>query len=294
MKTCLLVLALCMIACWPAKASAQALSGNVTWGGWNFTWAVENNAAVSIKYASFNGVTYIHSASMPVIRVQYDSTCGPYMDRITTSNINKTAANEYVRVDTISSTELRVWVDATISSYRLIQYWIFNTAGYIDTRLYSSGLQCQINHRHHPYWRIDADVAGAGDDQIRVRRKDGTFLYYGSEFNRNKLVSPEIDYWIITDKTNQRHLVIQPGVADGAADAFASYDFYGRKWGWEHIPWASNVSGYADQGDLVLGSNNGEAIDGVDVVGWYVAHLAHAASSGPTQWFYVGPRLWAL
>jgi len=287
-----------LVALTSSHASAQATYGSKTWGGYTFGWSVDSNAGVSLQNVSYNGTHYIAKASMPVIRVQYDlppgMICGPYMDRIGPANI-VLENGEYVRFWEAGG-QLVVWVRAQISSYALEQQWIFNSNGRIDSRLFSSGLQCSYNHRHHPYWRIDADIGDSANDEIRVRYTDGRIFYVPNEFNRNKLTSPAVANWFFRDGPTGKKLTVTPG-ADGSADAFAGFDFYGRKYQspTEHMPWASNVGGFSDQGDLVLGSNNGEVIGpagpSTDVVGWYVAHLLHLASGGPSQWQAVGPSL---
>jgi hypothetical protein len=280
-------------------ASAQATSGTKTWGGFAFTWTIDNNAGVSLQDVSFNGTKYIAKASMPVIRVQYDTpagvVCGPYMDRLGPANIIPENGS-YVRFYELNG-QLIVWIRSQIASYALEQHWVFNASGRIDSLLFSSGLQCVYNHRHHPYWRIDADVGDAVNDEIRVRYSDGRVFYVPREFNRNKLTSPAVSNWYFYDRVSGKRLTVTPGSADGNADGFASYDFYGRlyKEPLEHMPWAPNVGGYADQGDLVLGSNNNESIGpgspSTDVVGWYVGHLFHPSTVGATQWQAVGPSL---
>ena len=290
---------LAMLASSPSNAHAQTTTGTKTWGGYSFTWIVDNNAGISLQNVSFNGTHYIAKASLPVIRVQYDTppgvVCGPYMDRMGPSNIEP-ANGSYARFWEANG-QLIVWIKAQISSYALEQQWIFNANGRIDALLFSSGLQCSHNHRHHPYWRIDADVGDTRNDEIRVRYTDGRVFYVPNEFNRNKLTSPAISNWHFYDRVNGKKLTVTPGWNDGSADSFASFDFYGRlyKWPAEHMPWAPNVGGFADQGDLVPSSNNGEVIGpasaNIDVLGWYVGHLVHLASAGSAQWISVGPSL---
>jgi hypothetical protein len=293
-----LIAAVALLSFATSSASAQTTSGTRTWGGWSFGWSVDASSGLNITNVTFNGTRYITRMNMPVIRVQYDtgaSPCGPFMDRLGTGNIVPDSTS-FVRIAEING-RLFVWIVAQISAYALEQQYIFNTNGRIDTRLFSSGLQCSRNHRHHPYWRIDADVGDTVNDEIKTRYTDGRILWYANEFNRNKLVSPAIADWRIVDKPTQRQVIITPGTGDGSADSFASFDFYGRRYhgGEGAYPWASGVSGFADQGDLVLPSNNNEVIgpadSTIDVLGFYVAHLNHLASAGATQWIAVGPSL---
>lgn len=286
-----------LLMSWASAGWCQATSGHVDWNGFSFDWAIENNAGVSIKNVHVNGTKYLHSMAMPVIRVQYNSSCGPYMDRISPSFINPSNGS-YVRINTNAAGNLEVWIDATISAYRLRQYYIFQkttifgqTSYILTSRLYSSGLQCVVDHRHHPYWRIDADVAGAAGDEIRTTRTDGTTVVAQVEFSRNKMSNPPVSYWQVRDIATGRYLHILPPV-DNNADSFATRDFYATRYnGLEHIPWASNVSGFTDQGDLLLGAVNGQAVGNTDVVVWVTSHLNHPASLGSSQWAFVGPTM---
>jgi hypothetical protein len=288
--------ALALLGLSASHASAQPTMGTKTWGNFSFLWAVEDSAGLSLTDVTFNGTKYIHRVSLPVIRVQYDgNACGPYMDRMSTDVITPLNGN-YVRFQE-TSTQLIVSIKAQISAYALEQQYSFNTNGRIDMRLFSSGLQCVVDHRHHPYWRVDADIGDSGNDEIRVRYKDGRVFVANYEYNRNKLTAPQVSNWIFRDGVTNKQMTITPGSGDGSADSFASWDFYARryKYPYEHMPWANGVSGFADQGDLVLGSHNNEvtgpASPSVDVLGWYVGHLVHPASLGPTQMLSVGPSL---
>lgn len=46
-------------------------------------------------------------------------------------------------------------------------------------RLYSSGLQCNYNHRHHTYWRFDFDIDGADQDLVLEYNSNTPDLGYG-------------------------------------------------------------------------------------------------------------------
>lgn len=310
MRRTLLTFLVAVVA--PVLAHSDAISaplalssGNtpITWQGFSIHWAISDTAGIGIRNVSYNGTNYIFRADMPVIRVRYaQDACGPFIDRLTPDDgdigkINTHVVNgeaQYIRVDYPDSATMRIWIDATVGSYRLQQYWFFHAAGGISARLYSSGLQCQFDHTHHPHWRIDADVSGSTNDQIVERRTDGTVITLSSEGQRLKK-NPGVSRWIIRDKSTNKELWISPSSFDGAADTFATWDFAARRYnGLEHVPWAASYVGYDDTpagGDLVLGSNNAQGIDGEDVLGWYSGHLFHANSLGPTQWVWVGPTM---
>ena len=101
---------------------------------------------------------------------------------------------------------------------------------------------------------------------------------------------------LVEDFGTTKYVYLQPGPNDGLADAFSTADFAGRLYHSpiEDEPWAPNSMTFADQGELVLNSDNGEDVYQEDVVMWYAGHLSHAVADGPNQWHYVGPTLWCL
>src|SRR5262245_11451302 len=83
-RSLLLSVALVMsILTLPVVSSAQ-LSGNVTWNGWTFSYAVSSkNDGLSLKGVKFQNLPIIATISLPVVRVFYDNnTCGPFADRL--------------------------------------------------------------------------------------------------------------------------------------------------------------------------------------------------------------------
>jgi hypothetical protein len=285
-----------VLTCFHSEASAQPMSGNVNAYGWTFTWAVDSTSGVKVRDVWRNGVRYMHNGSLPVIRVQYDAMCGPFIDRIKWDNIQPDGAGNKVRV-TENSEWLTVWVQAKISSYWLTQAWWFHkTMGLLVPEFGSSGLQCEFNHRHHPLWRFDFDVGSSSNNRVQTYNA-GVYSWQFTEFNTTKaavgndvIIFPDSDWSIFAN--------LHPNPNDGTTDSFANWDYAGRRYpSFQNDPWAPWEGLYADQGDLESAShpntsNNGESIDIQDIVFWYSAHLAHAMSAGGSQWSYVGPNVW--
>jgi hypothetical protein len=162
----------------------------------------------------------------------------------------------------------------------------------------SSGLQCEINHRHHPYWRFDFDVQSAGNNRVQTF-KSGVHTDRNFEFNTTKAIAGnDVIIFPATDLTVFANL--KPGGNDGTPDGFANWDYAGRRYpSLQNDPWAPGSTSFADQGDLeAVGnpntSNNGESINTADVVFWYSGHIPHAASAGSTQIAYVGPWVYLI
>jgi hypothetical protein len=273
--------------CFQSSASAQAMSGSVNQDGWTFNWSATSTSGLRITNVRKNGVVFLYDGSMPAIRVQYDGNCGPYTDRIKWDNILADGMGNKVR-SSVNPYWIRVWVESQIASYHLTQSWYFERAGSrVVSELQSSGLQCTLDHRHHPYWRYDFDIAGSGNNSIKTG-VGGVTTTRTTEFNTSKSFSGKV-VGFYNNGIPSKYVHLIPGDYDGTPDTFAGWDHAGRRYpSQQNDPWGPTFPDYVDTGDLESAthpstSNNGEAINGQDIVFWYNAHLVHAASAGPTQ-----------
>ena len=271
-----------------------AQSGQTVWGSWSFDWEVKDGAGIAIRNVVFDRHYVIYKASMPVIRVQYVSSCGPYADRIDWGNLIGVPWCNGAKVCQRSFTAsgrnwLELGVYARIGAYHLYQVWYFSEDGWVQARLYSKGLQCAYDHNHHPYWRMDFDVDGAADNQIFVFDNNRPNEGWGSgwhliteELNQTKSPASGRVWFVRNDRTAKGIWVI-PNPGDGVADSFCNKDAGMRLYhGAEDKPWAFGAWGH-------LGYDDGEVIAKRDIVFWYVAHMHHEASHGGDQWHGVGP-----
>src|SRR5262245_45276265 len=159
--TIAIVAALVAQICFERNASAQPMQGSINSYGWSFNWSVMSTSGLQISNLRHNSVSFMARGSLPALRVKYEQFCGPYLDRIKWDNILPDELGNKVRV-TENGDWLTVWVRAQIASYALTQAWWFHkTLGLMVPEVGSSGLQCENNHRHHPYWRFDFDVVTA-------------------------------------------------------------------------------------------------------------------------------------
>jgi Copper amine oxidase, enzyme domain len=273
-----------------------AHSGHTVWGGWKLDWEVKDDAGIAIRNVTYNNELVIYKASMPVIRVRYtNDACGPYADRINWGNLldisncggNKVCQKSY---SANGKNWLELGVLAGIGSYRIYQVWYLSHDGGIRAAMWSRGLQCNVDHDHHPYWRMDFDINGFAADQVFVfdaNRGDegwGTGWHkYTNELNEVKNASTG-RVWFVRDNPTGHGMWVIPG-PDGTVDAFSTKDVAPRRYsGVEDEPWPFGASGH-------LGYDNGEDIQEKDVVLWYVAHLHHHAAEGSEQWHWAGPWL---
>lgn len=283
-----------------ARVLAQPMSGLITKDDWSISWNLNSVSGIRLTNVTRKGVRYLANASMPAVRVDYDGrACGPFLDRIKWSNINPDSSGNKLRVSLLTDW-IRVWVSATVESYRLEQSWWFSRAagafGTIVPELRSSGLQCKATHRHHPYWRMDIDVVSSVANRS-ITVKNGVHTIQPFEWNGVKeAVGNEI---LVTSLNDVRKVLrIFPGPNDGTFNTFARWDYGGRRFpSTKNDPWLPlDPNLVADIGDLEDINNpattaNMEVIDNADLEYWYVAHLQHSLAQGAMQVLGVGPTV---
>jgi hypothetical protein len=281
--------------------------GSVVWPGtasplWRFNWALadspdQEGIAVSSVYYRDRQVFY--KASLPSLRVQYSGPCGPYKDPLNYNNAQTTSQCPSTRVCQYSyvSNGLRALVIQSyhrIGAYRLTHRWTFWEDGQVYPRLYSAGLQCNYDHRHHAYWRFDFDIGGAGSDLFLQYDTNTPNQGWGNGWQpfttetTGVKNAPSQRSWAILDTGSGRGYHLLPGSNDGAADSFSNRDFW-------LIRYRGTEDKHGNQGtassDGLTPYVNGENVNGQDVVVWYCGHLSHHAHDGGDDWHETGPRL---
>jgi Copper amine oxidase, enzyme domain len=275
-----------------------AQSGHTNWNGWSFDWEVKDGAGLGIRNVSYNNELVLWKASMPVIRVHYaNNACGPYADRIDTYNLKPISWCNNATVCQKSYVSgghnmLEIGIEANIGQYDLYQVWYLSQDGWIGAHLFSRGLQCQIDHEHHPYWRMDFDINGFPNDQIFVFDNNRPNQGWGPGWmkftnERNDVKNPPTGrVWFVRDNPTGHGVWVFPDDANGPADTFSTKDIGARLYHYnEDEPWPFGATGH-------LGYDNNENIQEQDVVLWSVSHMHHQASQGSTVWHSSGP--WML
>jgi hypothetical protein len=279
-----------------STAAAAEHSGATQWGPWRFDWQVKDSAGLALRNVHYQGEQVIYKASMPVIRVQYDDDeCGPFADMIAWENMLEISSCDDRKVCQRSFSYdgqewLEVGVLAQIGEYGIYQVWYLSDDGQLTPRMWSSGMQCDVSHNHHAYWRLDLDVAGAEGDRVFVYDRGAPnegwgpgWHQYTGELNDRKDSATD-RRWFVRDDGTGRGMWILPG-PDGVADRFSTKDVGVRLYHHqEDAAWRFGARGH-------LGYDDRERVDGRDIVFWYVAHLRHLVSQGPTDWHWVGPYL---
>jgi hypothetical protein len=289
-------------------------AGNMTWGDWTFRWEVgdANKEGLVIKDARWKGTTVLYKGSLPVIRVKYRGNagslgagCGPYRDRIHWGNIKLTAGQTTPVTARVfaGGQQLELAVFAEIGGYDIYQAWYFHTAGFIQPTLYSSGWSCpwdsqsELDHKHHPYWRLDFDVEGTANQVWSIRRKsNGTVLTtkHSNEANNWKLADDADLSWTINKPNSSKHILIRYPTNERHDPAgspwfnFSSKDMAVRRYrGSEDVGWQFDWDEHL--GYLRPATEN---VDGQDIVFWAVGHLTHLWSRSDEDrphWHSTGP-----
>lgn len=288
-KACVLILALCIIV---AAGTASAEEGIVDWGGWKFSYSTRNAAGLELSNVTFGDRKILRKVSFPVMRVEYDNdVCGPYADILWTNSYvpieldppydSCNGSGLCARTYTQDGNEyLEVGVNAELGEYDIYQTYIFSPEGFFDSFVFSRGLQCEADHRHHAHWLFDFDIDGNDSDQ--VLKNSGNLQT--SEFNDRKAST---SYWTIQDPDSGLRVELNPGTYDGFTDDFSQWDVAVRK----RHQGEANGWRLGARGEIGDNYNNSESIDRQDIVLWYISHLDHKALEGSTKWHSSGPRI---
>jgi hypothetical protein len=276
-------------------------SGRVSWPPeaplWTFLWEVfdGDSEAIAFRDVRFRGKKVFHKASLPMIRVQYDSGHGPYKDPLSGGNMVGP-----VKVYEFTQSGFRCLVVESyhrIGRYHIVNRWLFWSDGLIQPQLHSAGLQHPSTHRHHVYWRFDFDIDGAANNLILEYTPPYTSpppnWGYGPGWKPLTFEQATWDTsdnrWAVLRKGSNLGYVIDRGEFDGHADNFSNYDVWVVAYrGGEDLKGRLGTR-YDDQ---IYQHVTGEDIDGKDVVLWYCAHLRHAVHDNRDEWHVCGPILW--
>lgn len=282
-------------------------SGSVTWPSpawplWRFNWVLANSPdaeGIAILSAYYRNHQVFYKASLPSLRVQYDHGCGPYKDPLNYDTAQPINGSSRVKAYwVISAGAFGVAVEAfyRIGQYRLTQRWTFWMDGRVSPRLYSAGLQCNDDHRHHTYWRFDFDIDGASNDIAFEYNTTTPNTGWGpgwhvKQVEMSRVKNPAtLRSWAVMDRGSGRGYHLVTGSNDGRADAFSTRDVWFMQYrGSEDRH--GRQGGASDDG-LAAYLNPGQSIAGTDLVIWYAGHLAHHADpDNADEWHSCGPTL---
>jgi hypothetical protein len=271
-------------------------SGRVKWPAdvpmWTFLWEVTDNDTEGIAFRDvfFRGKKVLHKASLPMIRVQYDSGNGPYKDRLRAGNMKHLKVYEFGQPSFLVVESYHHGGD--LGRYHIVNRWLFLRDGVILPQLMSAGLQHPSTHRHHCYWRFDFDILGESNNLALQHAHIGTDWGYGPgwipKVRELSTIHIADNVLIVRNKLRNMGYVIRRGDFDGASDAFSRLDVaITRYHGPEDMKGALGTA----RDDQIWKHVNGEDVDGQDLVMWYVAHLQHHVHDNGDEWHVCGPIL---
>ncbi len=292
-------LTVCLVA-FTLSNSPQAASfdgvHHQDWQEWSFDYQVSGDFdGLSLTNVKYKGVDILNKASLPVMRVFYDNdVCGPYADRmggnltpISWANNNVLALREFTQS---GRQWLELGIQDTIGDYVIYQAWYLSADGVLDGHIFSKGLQCNVDHVHYPYWRMDFDLAGDENDQIR-RFVNGNWQTISTESNES-VTTADNHRWQIRDTVTGDSVDIEFGSAgwdniDGTVSPVDSFDnnrIFGRRYK------SSEDEGWRYGAQSEVPHDNNENISSQDILLWYKGYLPHDASEGQNLWHSTGVR----
>jgi hypothetical protein len=275
----------------------MSVSGSVNWPPeapvWKFVWQLldGDTEAIAFRDVYFKGKKVFHKASLPMIRVRYDSGAGPYKDQLGIANMQGP-----VKVYEHNQSGFRHLVVESyhrIGRYHLVNRWFFRQDGLILPQLHSAGLQHNSTHQHHVYWRFDFDVGGSANN-LALEHTPGQSTNWGYGPGWRPMPGEEAFWfanrsWAVINKGSGLGYIINRGQFDGRADSFSNIEGAAVLYrGTEDL--RGGLGSSIDDG--IYQHVTGENIDGKDVVLWYVAHLNHFYHGPEFEWHVCGPLLW--
>ncbi len=267
------------------------------WQGWSFDYQVSGDFdGLSLTNIKYQGVDILHKASLPVMRVYYDrDVCGPYADRLGGRLTPVSWANNDALVLREFTQSGRQWLELgiqdTIGNYVIYQSWYLSADGILDGHIFSKGLQCNIDHIHYPYWRMDFDLAGEQNDQLR-KFVNNNWQIVTTESN-DSVTTATNHRWQVRDTLTGDSVDIEYGAAgwndiNGTVNPYSSFAnnlILGRRY---H---SSEDEGWTYGAQSEVPFDNNESINDQDIVVWYKGYLPHDAAEGPDLWHSTGVRL---
>jgi len=177
-----------------------------------------------------------------------------------------------------------------IGSYDINQVWYLGADGTLDGHVFSRGLQCDYSHIHYPMWRFDFDIDGEGDDRILRETANGNFVKYTTEFETNATDAFQHG-WFVEDALSGYRVRIDfdDGARNVPGDVVPAAAYANNRIG--GMLYRDTERGWVGGASTNFLYNNGENIDGADIVLWYSGYLPHSPEEGSELWHSTGVRL---
>jgi hypothetical protein len=279
-----------------ASPLALAAPTPVTWQSWAFEYEVTSTEGLNLTNVTFQGHLLLARLSFPVVRVFYENdACGPYADKLGGTVYPISWANNALLAVREFTLDGKLWYEIgirdVIGNYDLYQVYYLSADGTLEGHIYSKGLQCIVDHVHYPDWRMDFDLDGSSNDQI-LRDGGAGFTPLTTEFDED--ASSAVNHaWRVRDVTTGLYVDVLPGfdgfsIPDGSTTepvaGYTNHTVFGRRY-------HNNERAWTFPPTVQVPFNEGEDIDGEDIVLWYEGFLPHGADEGSALWHSTGVRL---
>lgn len=187
---------------WPHPAAACSAPYHVQWAGWDLCWQQDDLRAqgLEVNRAFFHNDSVAWKMGVPFSLTKYESPLGPGPFKDVLGRPGDADLFGYGRGALVLDPEtcprfhgegqlindgricvehrqgpnpaVTLWARYDLFNYRFIQGWTFDSRGTIEPFVALGGLLIEgsgvgsagQDHYHHVYWRIDFDIAGAGQD----------------------------------------------------------------------------------------------------------------------------------
>ena len=282
----------------------------------------KDGSALELRGVSYRGRRVLRRAHVPILNVRYDGdACGPYRDWQNEESrfqaqgaapapgfrLCPTPARTMLESgqDQGNFAGVAVYVDddevVLVSEleagwYRYATRWRLHADGTIKARFGFGAVEdscvCDVHH-HHAYWRLDFDIAGAGDDVVHefndppLPGRPGNWHRLDHEIRRKRAPGRQ-RRWRVRNRGSGDGYVLIPGANDGEADGYGVGDFWALRY----------RGGQIDDRHVATSTRaglnrfvNGESIVGTNVVVWYAGHFSHDVGHQAGGSHIVGPTL---
>lgn len=287
-----------------------------------------NGSGVELYGVHYRGQEILKRAHAPILNVRYESDfgCGPaYRDWIHEEGMfwaeGEDVAEGFRRCHTPPQTifdtgndegifrgvalyetddDLLLVSELEAGWYRYKSEWRFTRNGVIQPRFGFAGIAdsciCQVHH-HHVYWRFHFASGAAGGSHVEQVEDTAAGAGAGVELLRyetRRQISRQTNRnWRIRATDAGQGYALIPGANDGASDpTFGVGDVWCLRYHPEEYDDFQEFSTDPDYARAQIDwYNDGESIEGQEVVIWYAGHFRHDEGDHDDTPHIVGPDL---
>jgi Cu2+-containing amine oxidase len=298
------------------------MPGSVSYAGWSVSWSIPTQwgGGLVVSKVTFNNTSVLFRGTAPFVIVPYHGGSPVFKDGLMNQGaaftpVLPTSANAFqgpgtppasndnqwdpntnatgaVVVEKNAPTPLEpatlvIWAKFQCVNYQYIHHWEFRADGSIEASVGLGGklwttIASKSNHVHNFYFRLDFDVAGAGNNAVQEfshpnnNLSSDTWTTLAAEGKRTANRA-QATKWRVVNKTPKpngmvRSYEITPGSDMGPDGTYSTGDL------WVLAYDGSQDGGAVGTTDAVLSStylHPGAVVDGADIVVWVCLRHHH-------------------